>query len=201
MNNEQRSGEDEDIIIERLDVQSLNIPELKIFKSSPRLDTRGHVSPSYNKLFFQELGIDFDIIHENHCVSPKQGTMRGFHYQLPPYGQAKFIQVLHGRILDVNLDLRQSSPTFGTHVAVELSSDNWNHIFIPVGFAHCYCTLAPETEVMFKLGAPFAPRYARGLAWDDPDLAITWPITSEQVTILERDLHRPRFSELTDFYP
>ena len=201
MDNEQRSGDAENILVERLEVQSLNIPELKIFKSSSKLDIRGSVTPSYNKLFFHELGIDFEIVHENYCVSPQEGTMRGFHYQLPPYGQAKFIQVLHGRIYDVNLDLRKSSPTFRNHTAVELSSDSWNHIFIPPGFAHCYCTLAPQTKVMFKLGAPYSPRYARGLAWNDPDLAIRWPLASEQVIVLERDLHRPKFSELTEFYP
>jgi len=195
------SHPEDHIVIERLEAKSLEIPELKVFKSISKIDVRGVVISSYNKLFFQELGIDFDIVHENHCVSPEEGTMRGFHFQLLPYGQAKLIQVLRGHIYDVNVDLRKSSPTFGKHVAIELSDDGWNQIFVPVGFAHCYYTLEPHTEVLFKLGSPFAPTHTRGLAWNDPDLGIIWPSSPKKIIVIERDLQRPRFSELTDLFP
>lgn len=189
------------IIVEGLQVQSLNIPDIKIFRADPKQDIRGVVLPTFNSLFFERLGIYFQVIHENHCVSPRKGTVRGFHYQLPPHGQAKLIRVCQGKILDVNIDLRKSSPTFGQHVTVELAPDSWNQVFVPVGFAHCYCTLLDHTEVIFKLGAPFAPSSARGLAWNDPDLHIAWPITESEAIILDRDLQRPRFSSLTEWFP
>lgn len=101
----------------------------------------------------------------------------------------------------MNIDLRKSSPTFGKYVQVELSPDGWNQILVPEGFAHCYCTLEDHTEVIFKLGSPFAPSFARGLAWNDPDLQIPWPLSEDAAIVLERDLQRPRFSTLTEWFP
>lgn len=189
------------IVVEGFEVQALDIPDIRIFRADPKRDIRGIVLSTFNSLFFQQLGIVFRIIHENHCWSPARGTVRGFHYQLPPHGQPKLIRVCRGKILDVNIDLRKSSPTFGHHVSVELSPDTWNQIFVPQGFAHCYCTLEDHTEVIFKLGSPFAPLAARGLAWNDPDLGLSWPITEDEAIILDRDLQRPRFSSLTEWFP
>jgi dTDP-4-dehydrorhamnose 3,5-epimerase len=188
-------------IVEGLEVRSLEIPEIKLFRAERREDCRGYVMPAYNKAYFASLGIHTDFVHENHCFSPRRGTVRGFHYQLPPYGQAKLIRVTRGRILDVNVDLRRGSPTFGGHVKVELTPEGWNQILVPVGFAHCYCTLEDDTEVIFKLGCLFAPAHAAGLAWNDPDLDIAWPIREEEAIVLERDLNRPRFSRLAQFFP
>ncbi len=188
-------------VLEALEVRALEIPEIKLFRAERREDRRGYVVPTYNKAFFASLGIHTDFVHENHCVSPRRGTVRGFHYQLPPYGQAKLIRVTCGRILDVNVDLRKGSPTFGRLVKAELTPDGWNQILVPVGFAHCYVTLEDDTEVIFKLGCQFAPSHAAGLAWNDPDLGIEWPITPDEAIVLERDLDRPRFSELAEFFP
>ncbi len=188
-------------VVEGLEVKSLEIPEIKLFRAERREDRRGYVVSTYNKAFFGSLGVHTDFVHENHCFSHRRGTVRGFHYQLPPYGQAKLIRVTRGRILDVNVDLRKGSPTFGRHVKAELTPEGWNQILVPVGFAHCYCTLEDDTEVIFKLGSPFAPRHAVGLAWNDPDLGVTWPITPDEAIVLERDLDRPHFSELTQFFP
>lgn len=190
-----------EIIVEGLEVKTLDIPALKIFRGDPKVDLRGTIMPTFNRPFFGQLGIDFQIVHENHCLSPGKGTVRGFHYQLPPHGQAKLIRVTRGKILDVNIDLRKSSPTFGQYLQVELSPESWNQIFVPEGFAHCYCTLEDHTEVIFKLGSPFAPSFARGLAWNDPDLQIPWPVSEETAIVLERDLNRPRFSALTEWFP
>ena len=139
-------------------------------------------------------------MHENHCWSQKTGTIRGFHYQVSPYAQPKLIRVTRGRILDVNVDLRKGSPTFGRHVMAELDPDGWNQILVPAGFAHCYCTLTDDVEVIFKLGCEYAPKYARGLRWNDPDLAIDWPVSEKDAIVLERDLNRPRFHDLTEFF-
>lgn len=190
-----------EIVVEGLQVKTLKIPEIKIFRAEAKQDIRGEVVPTFNSLFFEKLGIDFQIFHENHCLSPEKGTIRGFHYQLPPHGQAKLIRVCQGKIIDVSIDLRKSSSTFGQHVRVELDPNGWNQIFVPEGFAHCYCTLEPHTEVIFKLGSPFAPSFARGLAWNDPDLGISWPVSEETAIVLKRDLDRPTFSTLTEWFP
>jgi dTDP-4-dehydrorhamnose 3,5-epimerase len=187
-------------IVEALEVKDLELAGIKVFLAKPKRDIRGTVLPTYNKLFFAQIGLDFDVIHENRCVSPKAGTIRGFHYQLPPYGQPKLVQVTRGRILDAVVDLRRSSATFGRHLKVELYPSSWSQVFIPVGFAHCYCTLEDHTEVIFKLGSPYAPDFAAGLAWNDPDLKIDWPVDEHHAIVLERDLKRPRFRDLTEFF-
>ena len=186
---------------EPLEAKRLKFPEIIIFRAEARTDARGSVTPSFNALQLASLGINFTFYQENHCISPKRSTVRGFHYQLPPHGQSKLIRVTSGRILDVNVDIRQGSPTFGKHVAVELSATGWDQIYIPEGFAHCYCTLEHNCEVVFKLGHPFAPDHARGIAWNDPALGIDWPITPDEATVLQRDLDHPPFAELQDVFP
>jgi dTDP-4-dehydrorhamnose 3,5-epimerase len=125
-----------EIIVEGLQVKTLEIPEIKIFRAEAIQDIRGEIAPTFNSLFFEKLGMDFQIIHENHCLSPEKCTIRGFHYQLPPHGQAKLIRVCQGKIIDVSIDLRKSPSTFGQHVRVELDPNGWNQIFVPEGFAH-----------------------------------------------------------------
>jgi len=187
-------------VVEKLDCRELDIGELRIFRSARRTDQRGFVQPTYNSAYFQSIGITTQFVHENHCFSPHPFAVRGFHYQSPPYGQPKLIRVTHGRILDVNVDLRQGSPTFAQHVKVELSPEDWFQIYVPTGFAHCYATIEPNTEVIFKLGSLFAPSHAHGFAWNDPDLGIEWPFDDNNAIVLERDLDRPRFSELTELF-
>jgi len=188
-------------VVEGLEMKSLEIPEIKLFRAKRQEDLRGYVVPTYSKAYFASLGINTDFVHENHCFSRRRGTIRGFHYQLPPYGQAKLIRVTHGRMLDVSVDLRKGSPTFGQHVKAELALDDWNQVLVPAGFAHCYCTLEDDTEVIFKLGCQFAPTRAVGLAWNDPDLSIEWPVSGDEAIVLKRDLNRLRFSQLTEFFP
>lgn len=188
-------------VSEGLESQALEIPAIRVFRSPKREDPRGYVMPTYNKAYFAALGIETEFVHENHCWSPKTGTVRGFHYQLPPFGQPKLIRVTKGRILDVNVDLRRGAPSFGRHVKADLAPGGWDQIYVPAGFAHCYCTLEPNTEVVFKLGCQFAPDHARGLAWNDPGLGIDWPVRPEDAIVLPRDLARPRFQDLTEFFP
>jgi dTDP-4-dehydrorhamnose 3,5-epimerase len=182
-------------------MQALAISDIRIFRSPVNSDTRGSVAPVYSRSYFESIGIDDEFVQENHCKSPKRGTIRGFHYQLPPYGQSKLIRVVRGHILDVNVDLRQGSPTFGRWVKAELAADGWNQIYVPVGFAHCYATLSDDVETVFKLGCGYAPGHAAGLAWNDPDIAVAWPFAPHEVIVLPRDLDRPRFSELQQFFP
>ena len=115
-------------VIEEIETRALEIGDLRIFRIRPNRDPRGWVAPTYNQAFFAGLGIRFQVAHENHCFSPRRGTVRGFHYQLPPFGQAKLIRVTKGRIYDVNVDIREGSPTFGEAVGVELSQGDWDQI-------------------------------------------------------------------------
>jgi dTDP-4-dehydrorhamnose 3,5-epimerase len=183
-------------VVEGLTMRRLESPGLCLFRAEAARDDRGSVTSVYNRAYFQSVGIADSFVQENHCATALRYTVRGFHYQTPPFGQSKLIRVTRGRILDVNVDLRRDSPTFGRTVIAELSPLAWNQIYVPVGFAHCYATLDDDCEVIFKLGCAYAPDHADGLAWNDPDLAIDWPFPSEQAIVLPRDLDRPRFSAL-----
>jgi dTDP-4-dehydrorhamnose 3,5-epimerase len=192
---------DQELVVEPLEVRALEIPAVRVFRAERRRDMRGYVTPTYSRRGLAEAGVPFEIVQENHCWSSRANTVRGFHYQLPPYGQPKLIRVVRGRIFDVNVDLRKGSPTFGCHARVELDPEGWSQILVPEGFAHCYCTLTDDVEVIFRLGREYAPRYARGLKWNDPDLGIDWPVSEAEAIVLPRDLDRPHFHELTEFFP
>lgn len=167
-------------LTEPLEIRSLEIREIKVFRADRRMDERGYVVP-YSQRGLAEAGVEFKVVHENHCWSARAGTVRGFHYQLPPYGQGKLIRVTRGR--------------------VEIEPEGWNQILVPPGFAHCYCTLTDDVEVIFKLDCEYAPSYARGLAWNDPDLGVDWPLAEAHAIVLDRDRRRPRFRDLTELFP
>ena len=135
-------------------------------------------------------------MQDNHSLSAAVGTVRGLHYQIPPHPQAKLVRVLRGSILDIAVDLRRSSPHFGRHVAAELSADNAAQLYVPVGFAHGFCTLEPDTEVAYKVTDLYAPELDRGLAWDDPDLGLPWPFGAAEVTLSDKDRRAPRLRDL-----
>lgn len=176
--------------------RSLAIPEVIIFKAEPHRDIRGHVMPVYSRSFFHDIGINTEFVMENHVHTTHPFTVRGFHYQAPPFEQPKLIRVNKGTILDVNIDIRQDSPTYGQHVSIELTANEWNQIYVPGGFAHCLMTLTEDTEIVFKLGCEFAPDAAFGFAWNDADLGIEWPVGPNKAIVLDRDMDRPKFSEL-----
>lgn len=183
-------------IVEGVSWKSLEIPDVKIFQAEPRKDIRGYVMPVYSQAFYKSIGIETNFVMENHVYTEHPFTVRGFHYQIAPFEQPKLIRVIRGKIFDVNVDLRPSSSTYGQHVSIELSASGWNQIYVPSGFAHCLMTLTSNTEVVFKLGEQFAPDFANGFAWNDPDLKINWPVDEDKAIVLQRDLERLRFSEL-----
>jgi dTDP-4-dehydrorhamnose 3,5-epimerase len=163
-------------------------------------DARGFFSETYNRVAFQEVGIDCEFIQDNHALSRDRGTIRGMHFQIPPFAQAKLVRVVRGAIWDVAVDIRRGSPTYGQSCAAMLSAENGCQLFVPRGFAHAYCTTEPDTEVLYKVDAPYSREHERGLLWNDPALQIAWPITGVESILLERDRQHPPLRELNNFF-
>ncbi|MFS8636624.1 MAG: dTDP-4-dehydrorhamnose 3,5-epimerase [Gemmatimonadota bacterium] len=174
------------------------IPDVKEIVPVRYGDERGFLSEVYQRDAFAAAGIDIEFVQENHSYSARRGTVRGLHFQIPPRAQAKLVRVARGAILDVAVDIRPGSPTFGRHVAVVLSAENWKQLYIPVGFAHGFCTLEPDTEVIYKLSDVYAPELERGLLWNDPALGIEWPVSEAEAILSPKDRTHPRLSELEE---
>lgn len=153
-----------------------------VFEPRVHRDSRGFFTESYSKRQYEALGLACEFVQDNHSLSREAGTLRGLHYQLPPSAQGKLVRVLQGAIYDVAVDIRRSSPTFGKWVAVLLSASNYRQLWIPPGFAHGFCTLVPDTEVAYKVDGYYDPKTDRGIAWNDPQLAIPWPFGQVQLS-------------------
>jgi dTDP-4-dehydrorhamnose 3,5-epimerase len=156
-------------------------------------DHRGYFMESYNKQKFERLGLHFDFVQDNHSLSTEAGTIRGLHYQLNPKAQTKIVRALTGAIYDVVVDIRKSSPTFGQWISVILSEDNKRQIVVPKGFAHGFCTLVPNTQILYKVDEYYSPEHDRGIIWNDPDLDIQWP-TSNPI-LSDKDMKHPRLKD------
>jgi dTDP-4-dehydrorhamnose 3,5-epimerase len=177
-------------------VMETGVPGLVLFEPKVFRDERGFFLESYNRQGFAQVGIDCAFVQDNHACSHQPGVLRGLHFQLPPMAQAKLVWVTRGSVLDVAVDLRSGSPTYGRHYAVELSADNFWRLFIPRGFAHAYLTLTPGTEFQYKVDAPYSPQHDSGLRWDDPDLAIPWPeFPCGQPVLSEKDTKLASFRD------
>jgi dTDP-4-dehydrorhamnose 3,5-epimerase len=159
-------------------------------------DPRGFFSETFRASELIAFDVSAPFVQDNHARSGKRGTLRGLHYQAPPHGQGKLVRCIRGVILDVIVDIRNSSPTFGQSVSIELSEENWRQIFAPVGFAHGYITLSDDCEVLYKTTGYYAPEAEGGLLWNDPALGIDWGVRSDEVIVNERDAGWPRLAEL-----
>jgi dTDP-4-dehydrorhamnose 3,5-epimerase len=179
-----------------LSVEDTAIPAVKIVTPKRLGDHRGFFSETWSRKSFLEAGLDLDFVQDNHSLSAAVGTLRGLHFQSPPFAQAKLVRVTRGAILDVAVDIRASSPSFGRHVAVELSAGNWRQLLVPGGFAHGFVTLEPDTEVLYKVTAPYAPEHDHGLAFDDPALGIDWRLPQAQLTLSDKDRKHPRLAAM-----
>jgi len=166
------------------------LPGLALLEPKVFRDERGFFLESYSEAGFDSLGIRARFVQDNHAYSVKAGVLRGLHFQLPPFAQAKLVWVVRGSVLDVVVDLRRDSPTFGKSFSVELSAENMTRLFIPRGFAHGYVTLAPDTEFLYKVDAPFAPQADAGIVWNDPDLGVSWPVAEPVLSAKDRLLPR-----------
>ncbi len=176
---------------------ALSIPAIKILRTVKHEDSRGYFSETYNRLRLHELGIDDEFVQDNHSFSAEMGTVRGLHFQSPPYAQAKLVRVVRGSIFDVAVDLRRSSPTYGKYVGTTLSASNRAQIYVPIGFAHGFMTLEPETEVAYKVNEFYAPSHDGGLRWNDPDLGIDWPSIVGEAALSKKDSDLPPLRSLT----
>jgi dTDP-4-dehydrorhamnose 3,5-epimerase len=157
-------------------------------------DSRGFFMESYNRRAFREVGITLEFVQDNHSLSEAAGIVRGLHYQSEPMAQNKLVRVLTGAIYDVAVDIRPDSPTFGHWVGVVLSEENKRQLFVPKGFAHGFCTLVPNTQVLYKVDQYYSPEHDRGILWNDPDLGIDWPVRNPKLS--EKDKNLPLLREL-----
>lgn len=168
-----------------------SLTEIKLLRPPRFSDERGFFSETFNISLMEDAGITFSPIQDNHVFTRQPGTVRGLHWQAAPLAQAKLVRVVKGAIFDVAVDIRRQSATFGRHVAVELNADDWLQLFIPAGFAHGYCTLTADTEVLYKVDRPWSKPHERGLLWNDPALAIDWPIDTGRAMLNPRDAALP----------
>src|SRR5262245_38503881 len=183
-----------------LEVHPLLLPDVKLVRTKRIGDLRGYFAEVYVHRDFAMAGIVDEFVQDNQSFSTTAGTVRGLHFQISPFAQAKLVRVLRGKILDVVVDLRQTSGTFGRHVTVDLSAENGDQLFVPAGFAHGFCTLVPNTEVFYKVDNVYSANHDRGLNWADPALGIHWPVTESQAILSERDKALPMLHALADYF-
>jgi len=179
-----------------MQIERFNIEDLLSIVPTKRQDQRGFFSETYRTDVLTTAGLRAEFIQDNHVYSAERGVLRGLHFQIPPRAQGKLVRCTRGAILDVAVDIRMGSPTYGHHVAVELSSANWRQLWVPPGFAHGYLTLEPHCEVIYKVTDYWAPACERGIAWNDPNLAIDWGISAADVTMADKDRTHPRLADL-----
>ena len=184
-----------------MQLTATQIPDVKILTPKKFGDNRGFFSETYNRNTLRELiGVDVDFVQDNQSLSVEKGVVRGLHYQVPPMAQDKLVRVTRGAILDVAVDIRRASTTFGRHVAAVISAENWRQIFVPVGFAHGFVTLEPNTEVLYKVSNYYSPKDERGILWNDPKLAIDWGISESAAVLSEKDRKYPTLEAAKDFF-
>jgi dTDP-4-dehydrorhamnose 3,5-epimerase len=179
-----------------VEIHPQNIAEVKLVVPKINRDSRGFLSETYNHRLVSAAGIATEFVQDNHSLSVEKGTLRGLHFQIPPHAQGKLVRVVRGSIFDVAVDIRAGSPTFGQHVSAILSAENWTQMWVPAGFAHGFCTLEPNTEVIYKVTDYYAPECDRGLQWDDAALGIHWPVGADKARLSDKDRKQPLLKEI-----
>lgn len=176
-------------------VTRLNIPEVLLVEPKKFGDERGFFSETYRRSALADFGFNRDFVQDNHSFSARKGVLRGLHFQSPPHAQDKLVRVVRGAVLDVAVDARRGSPSYGEWVSAELSADNWRQLFVPAGFLHAFVTLTSDVEFLYKVSDVYAPECDGGVIWNDPDLAIDWGIAEDEVILSEKDAGLPRFRD------
>lgn len=174
--------------------QTLEIPDVILVQAKAFPDDRGFFMETYKKSDFEQHGIPWNFVQDNYSHSSQRGVLRGLHYQMDPKAQGKLVSAVRGAIFDVAVDIRKGSPTYGEWVGVELSDENRRMLYVPAGFAHGFIVLSSEADVMYRVTAEYAPEVDQGIAWNDPELAIEWPI--EDPLLSPRDQALPLFKDV-----
>jgi dTDP-4-dehydrorhamnose 3,5-epimerase len=159
-------------------------------------DERGFFSEVWSKMRWQAAGVDVDFVQDNHSLSKERGVLRGLHYQAPPMPQAKLVRVTRGAVFDVAVDIRAGSPNYGRWVSTILSAMEWNQLFVPAGFAHGFVTIEPDTEVEYKVSAPYSAEHDRAIRFDDPNIGIDWPIGADELILSDKDRAAPLLASI-----
>lgn len=175
------------------------IPDVKIIQPRTYEDDRGFFLETYSQPALLQGGIDIAFVQDNHSLSTQTGTLRGLHFQRPPFAQDKLVRVVRGRIWDVAVDMRRGSPTFSKWFGLELSASNRTQLLVPIGFAHGFLTLEPNTEVLYKASAPYNAHHDAGVAWNDEDLAVRWPLSVVAPFLSDKDQTLPRLADAATF--
>lgn len=183
-----------------MNVSETELEGVKLLTPVRHEDARGLFSEIYNAERFRRAGVLCDFVQDNLSLSRLPGTVRGLHFQVPPYAQDKLFRVARGAVLDAVVDFRSASPTFGRHCTFQLDARSGTQLFVPKGFLHGFCTLEPDTEVVYKVSAPYAPEADYSVLWNDPDLGIAWPVSLGEAILSAKDAAAPRFRDIPRYF-
>jgi dTDP-4-dehydrorhamnose 3,5-epimerase len=181
-------------------IEVLGIPDVLLITPPRYEDDRGYFSEIFSVPRMAEAGLTAAFLQDNQSLSRHKGTVRGLHCQLAPHVQGKLVRVIRGAIWDVAVDARANSPTFGQYAAAVLSAENGSQLWVPPGFLHGFCTLEPDTEVFYKVTAIYDRTADRGIVWNDPALALPWPVSPDEVVLSEKDRHLPGWDAARAWY-
>jgi dTDP-4-dehydrorhamnose 3,5-epimerase len=183
-----------------MEIATFEIPDLKLIVPKRFGDVRGYFSETWSDRLFRAEVADVIFLQDNQSMSAKHGTLRGLHFQKPPFAQGKLVRVTRGSVLDVAVDIRKGSPAYGRHLAVKLDTVVGAQLWVPPGFLHGFCTLEDETEVTYKATSYYSPAHDAGVLWNDADLAIDWPVDPAAMVLSEKDYRLPRLRDLPDLF-
>jgi dTDP-4-dehydrorhamnose 3,5-epimerase len=183
-----------------MEIRQLDLPGVVEITPQKFGDARGFFSETFSKKRFADAGLVTEWVQDNQSFSAEKFVLRGLHFQVAPFAQDKLVRVLKGSIFDVAVDIRKNSPNFGHWVSCMLSANAWNQLLIPKGYAHGFLTLEPEAEVFYKVSAPYAPECDRAIRWDDPSIAVAWPLDGAQPILSGKDQKAPLLSETNGEY-
>ena len=179
-----------------MQITRLEIDDLLLVEPVRRGDARGFFSEVFRRDVFEAVAGPVEFVQDNHSRSTRRGVIRGLHYQAPPFAQGKLVRVTRGAVYDVAVDARRASPTFGRHVGVELSEDNWRQLWVPPGFLHGFCTLTDDVEFLYKVSAYYSAAHDGAVAFDDPAIGIDWPLDGGEATVSDKDRIAPKLADM-----
>jgi dTDP-4-dehydrorhamnose 3,5-epimerase len=183
-----------------MDVRAFEIPDVKLLIPKRFTDVRGYFSETWNDRLFRREIANVAFVQDNQSITAKKGTLRGLHFQKPPFAQGKLVRVVRGSILDIAVDIRKGSPTYRQHVVATLNALEGAQLWVPPGFLHGFCTLEDTTEVFYKVTSYYSADHDAGVVWNDPSLGINWPVDGATAVLSEKDQRLPQLYELPDFF-